>query len=158
MRSSILREEVKTIASLIAAMILALSLKYIITSMAGVQQPLVVVEGKSMIPTLWSGDLVLIHRVAGDNIHIGDIIVYRALLSGHYVIHRVVDINIVFGKYYYVTKGDFNAFPDNITATLQERYGISYDNVEGKVVSIDLWGHRLPLRIPYIGYIILMFQ
>ncbi len=115
--------------------------------------PIVVVEPNSMLPTLYSGDLVIVHKPPPQDIHIGDIIVYHSL-EGRLVIHRVVKIDktVVNGRvvYRYITKGDNNAVND-VVQGLEPPGGISYDEVLGVVYSISLSGSKAPLRIPYLG-------
>jgi signal peptidase len=65
----------------------------------------VIVSGKSMLPTLKAGDLVLTHRQSG--YAPGDLVAYR--VAGALVIHRVVGGNSVDG---YLMQGDNNPAVD----------------------------------------------
>jgi signal peptidase I len=65
----------------------------------------VIVSGKSMLPTLAAGDLVLTER--SDGYRPGDVVAFR--VKGKLVIHRVVSGNGVAG---YHTLGDNNAAED----------------------------------------------
>lgn len=121
----------------------------------GISTPFVVVEGYSMLPTLYNGDIVIVYKPSPYDIKIGDILVYHSL-RGELVIHRVIKINSGPGckPLCYVTKGDNNPV-DDVALMLQPRLGISYDEVVGVVYQIDLDinGKNVvaPLRIPYLG-------
>ena len=117
---------------------------------------LVVVEGRSMVPTLWTGDIVFVVKAAPDEIKEGDIIVYHAISDGHLVIHRVVKVNRIGDNYYYVTKGDNNMLPDNMMPSLEPATGIPYSRVVGVVVSIEIGGRSYVLRLPLLGYLSIM--
>ena len=144
-----------TLAAIAAAGIVAIAIVVSLALRAAldVSTPLVVVEGNSMLPTLYSGDLVIVHKPAPQDIHVGDIIVYHSL-EGRLVIHRVVKIDktVINGKtvYRYITKGDNNAVND-VVQGLEPPGGVSYDEVLGVVYSIDVGGARAPIRIPYLG-------
>ncbi len=112
--------------------------------------PLVVVEGNSMIPTLYNGDLVLIQKPAPSELHRGDIIVYRSPVTGRLVIHRVVKINVEHGSYFYITKGDNNPV-DDVAQGLEPPRGIPYEDILGRVVCVHTSYGDAPLRIPYLG-------
>jgi signal peptidase len=128
----------------------------------GFSSPFVVVEGTSMLPTLYNGDIVLIHKPPPDQIRVGDIIVYRSL-KGNLVIHRVVKINKMpdCNPVCFVTKGDNNYQPDNMLG-LQPREGVSYDQIIGVVVSLHMKmngkTYAAPIRIPYLGLITLYIR
>lgn len=68
------------------------------------------VSGISMLPTLETGDLVVIQNVSVSSLKVGDIIVYGppCSISGESVIHRVVGISSA-GL---TTKGDNNPYTD----------------------------------------------
>jgi len=128
----------------------------------GFLSPFVVVEGTSMLPTLYNGDIVLIHKPPPDKIRVGDIIVYESL-KGNLIIHRVVKINRMPGcnPVCFVTKGDNNYLPDNMLG-LQPEHGVSYDQIIGVVVSlhVKIGGreYAAPIRIPYLGLITLYIR
>jgi signal peptidase I len=44
--------------------------------------------GRSMLPTIWPGDTLVIDRLAGDEIALGDIVLFTR--NGRFVAHRVV--------------------------------------------------------------------
>lgn len=128
---------IDTVIFILVISFLALNLLGIVT--------LAVVEGKSMEPTLQTGDLVLVVKVSPENIRVGDVIVYKKP-DGTFIIHRVIKIKNVDNQFYYVTQGDNNPIPDGP--------GIPYGNVIGKVVSVG----NAPIKVPAIGYLSLMFR
>lgn len=78
----------------------------------------VIVSGKSMLPTLHAGDLVITHRQSG--YEPGDMVAYR--VAGKLVIHRVVGGNGVDG---YLMQGDNNPAVDPWKPTDAEIAGTS---------------------------------
>lgn len=138
--------------ALVAAVITVAALIFLVKNHSTFTTPLVVVEGNSMLPTLYSGDLVVIYKPPPQNIRVGDIIVYRSPLTGRLVIHRVIEINPCSGSYCYVTKGDNNLHPDNSPVlALEPSRGIPYEDVVGVVIGVRRAGSTAPLRIPYLG-------
>jgi len=136
----------------------------------GVKQPLAIVDGRSMEPTLHTGDLVILHKVPPGDIHVGDIIIYRST-GGRYVIHRVVKVYKNNGEECYVTWGDnryTNPIPDAgfpvscppttvrdpVTGRALRATGIPYSAVIGKVISVS----GITIKIPYIGGLSLIFK
>lgn len=113
--------------------------------------PVAVVKGNSMLPLLREGDIVFIVKSGPQNIEVGDIVVYRTY-TGSLIIHRVIEVREIDGKYYYVTKGDNNNIPD--VHHFDYGIGISGERVVGKVVSVD---HTV-FKIPYIGNLVLLFR
>lgn len=87
----------------------------------------IVVFGNSMLPTLKSGERISIYRCDAEEIVIGDIIVYK-LRCNHLVVHRVLDIMLVEGMKFFLTKGDHNLEDDG--------YFIPFCSVLGKYVDI----------------------
>jgi signal peptidase I len=112
------------------------------------------VDGKSMWPTMESGDLVVIQPFSMNDVHIGDIIVYGSPCSatGSSVIHRVVNGTKGGG---FITQGDdrtTNPYSD------QESYiatsPITKNCLIGKVVFIIPYIERLA-SLPYgLNYIV----
>lgn len=110
-----------------------------------------VVDGHSMEPVLNTGDIVFIVPVRDPReISVGDVIVFKRP-SGELIIHRVIEVREVSGRYYYVTKGDNNFLPDPPNRPGEP--GIDYGSVIGKAVSID---RGEVFKIPYIGVIPLL--
>ncbi|MDW8034425.1 MAG: signal peptidase I [Nitrososphaerota archaeon] len=105
-----------TILIPMAIIILFISL---LTTVMRTDSPLAVVEiddtpwyVSSMYPTLYPGDLLLLTR--GENLKIGDIIVYRSPYDKNKnIVHRIINIIVTStGEKRYVTKGDHNSSPD----------------------------------------------
>ncbi len=131
-------------SAVIDSIIFILVISFLALNLLGIVT-LAVVEGRSMEPTLQTGDLVLVVKVSPEDIHVGDIIVYKKP-SGTFIIHRVIKIKRVDDQFYYITQGDNNPIPDGP--------GIPYKDVIGKVVSVN----DAPIKIPVIGYLSLMFR
>lgn len=111
---------------------------------------LAVVKGYSMLPTLREGDVVLLEKTPPDSIKPGDIVIYSA--GDRLIIHRVIDVEVRDGRYYYVTKGDNNSVPDLIY--FEDGLGVPYERVLGRVVGFNGY----VFKIPYLGYISLFFR
>lgn len=92
----------------------------------------------SMKPKFNINDMVVIKEVSEEEIKKNDVIAFN--ISGKNITHRIIDIKEINEKKHYVTKGDFNNTAD--------KYDITYDNIEGKVVSV----------IPKVGGIFKLFQ
>jgi signal peptidase len=73
-----------------------------------------VVRSGSMAPTIPTGSVVFYHRVAAENIKVGDVIAFsRPGEPSERVTHRVFKIGVGASGRYFVTKGDANAIPDD---------------------------------------------
>ena len=95
----------------------------------GTTSPLVVVTSGSMEPTLYRGDLLVLQHRPQEDIHLLDIVVYQdtSYHTDGPIVHRVVEIDIVNGTYYYYTKGDNNAMRDPGVRTYNEIVGVVVD-------------------------------
>ncbi len=109
----------------------------------------------SMSPTYARGDLFVIQKVPGDQINVGDIIVYKTSTFSTPIIHRVVyKISISVNgeiRHYFKTKGDnykTNYLPDDLLFGEEVPGWISEDMIVGKVIS---W-------IPRVGLLSLWFN
>jgi signal peptidase len=136
---------------LVSIVIVGLEARYILSAVTGSSTPIAVVEGYSMFPLLREGDLVFAYKPQPSQIHVGDIVIYRDL-RGILVIHRVVRVKIVDGKYYYVTKGDNNEVPDYYE--FAGKPGIPYSRIEGKVWEVN----GMVFKLPYIGYLSIWYH
>ena len=113
----------------------------ILPTMLRTDTPLAYISSSSMEPTYYVGDLVIIAGVKGDEINIGDVIVFKPSNYGKLILHRVIAKKYEDGKFYFLTKGDN---PRTNPYTDAEAWGwISEDNIKGKLVG----------RIPFVGYI-----
>lgn len=134
----------------ILALLIVVTLVFIYSGLIG--EPVVaVVKGNSMLPLLREGDIVIITRVKPSEISIGDVIVFKTF-TGTLVIHRVIGITVEDGRYYYVTKGDNNRFPD--FAYFVDGKGVTYERVVGKVVGFN----NAVFKISYLGNLALMVR
>jgi signal peptidase len=95
----------------------------------------VVVASGSMEPALRTGDALVVRPTGAAGVAPADIVVYRN--GGHrWVIHRVMEIRVVNGQRYLVTKGDANNTTDpDLTPT---------DAVYGQAT----------LRVPFLGRVV----
>lgn len=72
------------------------------------------VPTESMEPTIMAGDSVIFKKVSYESVKVGDIVVYKSIDKGIYIIHRVVekvvdeDENV-----YFVMRGDNNPSDDD---------------------------------------------
>ncbi len=126
---------------LVIAVVFAIFSRQILSIVTGSSVPLAVVDGYSMCPTLREGDLVISYNVSPEDIRVGDIIIYESYKK-ELIIHRVVGVSVVNGKYYYVTKGDNNREPDP--------FKVPYEKVRGKVLEVS---NGSVFKIPYLGYL-----
>jgi signal peptidase len=153
-RSSILRREnIVKIAVLVLVIIIGFYMRSLLALITGSDTPIAVVHGYSMYPLLREGDLVFAYKVPPDGIHVGDIIIYEGV-RGRLIIHRVIDVKVFDGKYYYVTKGDNNEIPDIYQFSGPGHAGIPYDRVKGVVLSFD----HMVFKIPYLGYLSIWYH
>ena len=107
-----------------------------------VDSPIVVVEGISMIPTYYDGDLLVIKGVTdkGTIEAFRDIVVFHSPADWNtLIVHRVISCSFTNDIWYFRTKGDNNSIPDGIIS-------------ENNIVGVVIW------RIPTIGGIILFTQ
>lgn len=87
--------------------------------------PRVILSG-SMQPGIQIGDIVIIHKIDGQEAQVGDIIMFP--MGNMKVTHRVISIKEINGVKYFTTKGDANPVP--------EEDPVSEKNVKGKVVMV----------------------
>jgi len=147
------RRNILKIVLFIVVVIIGFNMRNILVVVTGSETPIAVIHGYSMYPLLREGDLVFAYKPPPDHIKVGDIIIYEGL-NGKLVIHRVIAVKIVNGKYYYVTKGDNNELPDIYQFSGPGRIGIPYDRVKGVVISFN---HTV-VKIPYLGYLSIWYH
>jgi len=102
-----------------------------------------------MSPTIYLGDVVLVEAVNATDVvadpDTGDIIALKYPSDPRYiVIHRAINKTQVGGTWYFQTKGDANASPDNWVGNYTYNGMISEYYLIGKVSS----------RIPYLGFVL----
>ena len=83
----------------------------------GGQASMVIVDGNSMQPSYHQGDLIIIR--SADYYQIGDIVAYKHLQMGKYVIHRIIaeELNR------FVLQGDNNTWTDGFKPSQAEIIG-----------------------------------
>lgn len=90
------------------------------------------------------GDIFFILGVKKENIEIGDVIIFSGGVAGRPIIHRVVNLEPL------ATKGDNN--PDFLRSTNSPER-IDETNIREE----QIIGRATPIRIPYLGWIKLIF-
>ncbi len=97
----------------------------------GGQATMIIVNGNSMEPVYHSGDLVIVH--SKEVYQVGDIIAYKNLHMGRYVIHRIVDEEMN----RFILKGDNNSWNDSFEPTSNEIIGKHWLRIPvfGKIIS-----------------------
>ncbi len=148
--NKITKAEIIKDAIIIAVLVLSIFSRPILAVVTGSQAPIAVVDGYSMFPVLRMGDIVFSYKCSPQDIHVGDIIIYRGI-DGKLIIHRVIKVIVRDGKYYYVTKGDNNPIEDYFEFTGP---GVPYSRVVGKVFDIN----GAVFKIPYLGYVSIWFH
>lgn len=86
------------------------------------------------------GDLMFLAGSSGENINIGDIVVFESY-AGDPIIHRVIKKWNQEGKYYFQTKGDANAI--SIYSAWLNELSVPEDKILGKVY----------FRLPLLGWV-----
>lgn len=90
-----------------------------------------------------TGDIMILIGEKPKDIEVGEVIVFWGTGRPDPIIHRVVAVNSINGKYYYQTKGDHN---QDSFAGIGET-SISEDRVLGKAL----------IRVPYLGWVKILF-
>lgn len=102
------------IKSAILAVVLVLGVALLWPAQWGGLFGIVIVNGHSMEPTFYTGDVVI--SAKAPSYSVGDVIAYkvtdRQIGSGGHVIHRIVKITQENGQTTYVTRGDNNKTDD----------------------------------------------
>jgi signal peptidase len=100
-------------------------------------RPVVIVSG-SMSPAIAVGDVAVVRDVSAESIVEGDVIKYTH--GGAATVHRVVEIGLEEGSYFFMTQGDAN---DNVDARL-----VYPEDIEGRVSFV----------LPKIGWLSIGFK
>jgi len=144
-----IRKEVRdTFKYILIGLILAAGLNYGLGYVLGAREPVMAVVSGSMEPTLNIGELVVIRKINPDLIKVGDIVVYHDPYNNLRVVHRVVEIEHIGGKRYFITKGDnnlTNPLPDQDVGIAPLLVG---KDIRGKVI----------LKIPKLGLVKVYFS
>lgn len=123
-----------------------------------------VIPSGSMEPNINIGDIVIFTSVNQDEIEEGDIVAFynNTNMNGTYeyvrIVHRVIEIKTVNGEEQIITQGDNNDDPDVIRAEddASEIITLTRDMIVAQVPQIG--SNNWALRIPLLGYIVLVFQ
>jgi len=134
------------LSTILIPIAIVLAFIFLLTTSMGTSSPLAVVEIdytpwyiSSMYPTLYPGDLLLLTK--GEDLKIGDIIVYRSPYDKN-IVHRIIDIITTnTGERRYVTKGDHNSNPDWYNPTDR-----------------DIIGKWTGFKIHFVGFIFLLIE
>lgn len=89
----------------------------------------------SMVPTIDAGDIVITHKNDNNIYNKGDIITFVSNGSSITITHRITEVSVLNGEYFYKTKGDHNATEDTSL--------VSANSVIGRVI----------FRLPKLGYL-----
>ncbi len=96
------------------------------------------VQSDSMEPVFYTGDLLLIREYRGEDLEPGDIISFRAVEQGQYIIntHRIVECHDVSGIKTYTTRGDNTPANDRSDVVESEIVGV-YSYKSQQVDGVD---------------------
>ena len=90
--------------------------------------------GWSMLPSVWPGDTLMVERVSGDQVQIGDVVLVGR--DGRLWAHRVVSKSEDKGNLLWITQGDAMAAPDP-PANESELLGrVSYLIRAGRLIAV----------------------
>jgi signal peptidase I len=95
-------------------------------------------KGISMHPFVRHGDILHVRAVAPEQVHIGDLVLFRAA-SSKVIVHRVLRRTKLEEKIAFVIKGDRAGRPDGI---------IPAENVLGHVIARERGGAKIDLTTP----------
>lgn len=118
----------------------------------GGQATMVIVDGNSMEPGYHQGDLVIVR--SADYYQIGDIVAYKHLQMGKYVIHRIIgeELNR------FILQGDYNTWTDGFKPSQKEIIGKHWIHIPkiGKVISWLRKPYYLAFSVSLFGGVLMM--
>jgi signal peptidase I len=117
-------------------LVVALALAFIVVISPVIGFRLDPVRSGSMSPAIETGDLVISSHVDNEDIHVGDVIVFRH--NGMLICHRVIALD--FEQNWIQTQGDNNEDPDPFI--------ISYNDVITKVGIV----------VPFMGHVVMFMK
>lgn len=130
---------------LLAAVLAALAWCAVVLGL-GTTHPLVVTVGRSMLPTLHTGELAVIRGVSPFDLHVGEIVAVRIPPVDQHkynyapeIVHRIVGLSLQGGQLTVQTKGDHET-PDPFT--------VPASAVDGSLL----------VAIPGVGYVLLFLH
>jgi signal peptidase len=118
-----------TLIYIVLGFMIALAVNEMLKPVLATDTPVVAVFSESMLPTLEKGDLVVVR--GGQEIKLGDIVIYDSPIYKYPIIHRVVSIS----DQGVTTKGDNNSVADPWVTPLKKIHGTAL------------------MRIPYLGWV-----
>jgi signal peptidase len=90
------------------------------------------VGGSSMLPSIWPGDVLQIHRVAAADLAVDDIVVFAR--ENRLVVHRILSLNRECDDVVLITRGDRSPKSDS---------PVSASELLGKVKTLQRGGRKL---------------
>ncbi len=127
---------IETIGDIVTVVILVFSVIFTVLTLASLKSEnglpnvggysLFSVQSDSMEPVFYTGDLLLIREYRGEDLEPGDIISFRTIEQGQYIIntHRVVECHEVAGIKTYTTRGDNTPANDQTDVVESEIVGV----------------------------------
>ena len=90
--------------------------------------------GCSMLPSVWPGDTLVVERIAGDQVHIGDVVLVGR--DGRLCAHRVVSSVDDSGNLCWITRGDAMAAPDRPVSETELLGRVAYLIRAGRLTAV----------------------
>lgn len=127
---------IETVGDIVTAVILVFSVIFTALTLASLKSEnglpnvagysLFSVQSDSMEPVFYTGDLLLIKEYGGEDLEPGDIISFRTIEQGQYIIntHRIVEAHDVSGIKTYTTRGDNTPANDQTDVVESEIVGV----------------------------------
>ncbi|MCX6814135.1 MAG: signal peptidase I [Candidatus Aenigmarchaeota archaeon] len=119
---------------IIIGVLLALGINWGLAFALNTDMPVVAVESNSMVPTFSRGDILILQGIPGEQIKVGDIIVFSPGPQQTPVVHRIIEVN---------PDGTFQTKGDNNNGQLPFEKSIEPSQIHGKTILI----------IPYLGWL-----
>jgi len=90
--------------------------------------------GWSMLPTIWSGDTLVVERISPDQVHVGDVVLVGR--EGRLCAHRVVSTAEGAGNQHWITQGDAMSSPDRPVIESELLGRVAYLIRAGKCIAV----------------------
>ncbi len=127
---------IETIGDIVTAVILVFSVVFTALTLTSLNSEsglpniggysLFSVQSDSMEPVFYTGDLLLVKEYRGEDLEPGDIISFRTIEQGQYIIntHRIVNVEDIGGTVAYTTRGDNTPANDRSYVVKSEIVGV----------------------------------